>query len=146
MSLQHPLNTNIFEVITINTPNPGPNVQILHTALPNERLEILSVSFQYIVANAGAARMVMVAGNDGTNDFQHSPLADPVGIANTVTLFFGTNVDARDHEATNNILSGKLSTQLFIEEGGFFVTAVDVWNAADELTGIHIRAKRWITE
>lgn len=146
MALNHPLSTDVFDILMINPTNPGANVKILHTVGVNERLEILGVTFQYVIANAGAARLVLVAGWDGTDVFQHSPLADDVAINNTLTLMFAQNIDARDHEAANDVLTGKLSTQLFLEEGDFLVTTIDNWNAADEIKSIHIRAKRWITE
>ena len=146
MSLHHPLDIDVFDVIMINPSNPGVNVKTLHTVGANERLEILSVTFEYLSANAGAARMVMVAGFDGTNNFQQSPLADTVAINTTDTLFFGVAVDARDHEAALDILSGKLASQLFLFEGDTLTVEVPNWNAGDELQAIHIRAKRWITE
>lgn len=146
MSLHHPLDIDVFDVLMINPTNPGANVKTLHTVGANERLEILSVTFQYASANAGAARMVMVAGYDGTDNFQQSPLADTVAVNTLDSLFFATNIDARDHEAAHDILTGKLATQLFLFEGDTLTVEVPNWNAGDEVKSIHIRAKRWITE
>jgi hypothetical protein len=146
MGLHSNIDSRIFEVILHNTTNPGANVQIMYTVPANCRVEILAVSFQYVIFNAGAARQVMVAGYNGTNYFQHSPLADPVAINNTLTLYFATGIDARDHEATHDLLSGRLATNLFLEEGDTLRTVVDNWNAGDILTNIHVRLKRWIVE
>jgi hypothetical protein len=146
MGLCNNLNTNLFEMVSVAPANPGANVLIFYTVPANQRLEVIGISFQYVIANLGLERMILVAGNDTVVDFQASPLADGVAINQTLSLHFSTNVDARDHEATHNLLTGKLSTQLFLNQGDRLVAIVNNWNAADELRTIRIRAKAWIVE
>jgi len=146
MPLTSNIDINVYDILSIAPANPGSNVQTFYTVPANQRLEVIAISFQYVITNAGGNRMVLVGGNDGSNDFQMAPLADPVANNQTVNLWFSTNVDARDHEATHSVLTGKLSTQLFLNEGDALVAVIDNWNVADELKTIRIRAKAWIVE
>lgn len=146
MPQEHNLNTDIFEVRQSSPANPAAGVQLSWPCPDRTRVHILSIDFRYAVANAGAARLVIVAAYDGTDNWGHSPLADTVGINANKDCSFALGVDARDHETAMNRLSGKLSSSLILNPGDSLVTLIDAMDATDQLSLIHIRYKRWITQ
>lgn len=144
MGLAHNLDTNIFRILTATPSNPSAGAQLSWPCPDRSRVHILGIHISYVVANSGSARLVVIAGYDGTNNFCESPLADIVGINDSHDLFFALEVDARDHEATHNILTGELSSGIYLDPGDSLVTLIDALAGADQISNVFIRYRQWI--
>lgn len=146
MGIHHPTDIDVFDIVSATVANPGANSQFTFTVDANSRAQIIGCTFDLIIDNAGASRLVDVYGYDGTRRFQHSHAAALAPINDTTFIYFAVGIDPINHQPTRPYITGKLADELYLNPGDSFRSDIDIMDADVEIQNIEIHYKRWIME
>jgi hypothetical protein len=144
--IHNPLNTGVFDLITEVIPDPAAGANFTWACPGNARVQILSLDFQVVVANAGAPRLALVyLATGGITEFHTAPGA-LLPIAATSDVHLAVGIPALDYIATHAITSGPLPDNMFQVYGHTLYSSLLTINGADQLQNIFICYKQWITD
>jgi hypothetical protein len=144
MDIQHPLDADIYQVLTIPIPDPAAAAPISYTCPANCRLEILTLSFTLATDANAANRLVKVMVNDGVTT-EPTMVSGFIQVASrTYKHYFGQGYQYTDHLATFSLALQVLPHGLAINSGNVLAVQADNMQAGDTFTDASIRVRRWI--
>lgn len=146
MNLLNPLDTSVFDVITLSPADPAAGANFTLSVNANARWQILSLQFTIAYNATGANRRVEVHGFDGTDIIQkQAPLN--FGTA-SITVEYDCNIGTGSAYQEASVLSESfpLAGDLYLNIGDSIRITVFNIQATDQISDIRVRVKQWITE
>ncbi len=146
MNNQNPLNTNVFDVITLGPANPAAGANFTLSVNANSRWRIIGLDFTVQTDGTAANRIVEVHGFDGTDIIQVTRSLN----LHTASLTIDYNANTgtgQAHEGGSIIdIQMPLNNDLYLNIGDSIrITVINI-QTGDQISDIRVRVQQWITE
>lgn len=146
MTIQNPLSTEIFDILTLTPANPALGANFSLAVDSNARWQVISIHFKLNVDANAANRLPSIEGFDGTNIIHRQR---PLNIQTAaIDADYDCNVATGSsyEEASILAISIPLPDHFYLQAGDSIRITVLGMLAGDQLENIIIRVKQWITE
>lgn len=146
MNPNNPLDVNVFDIITIEVPNPGAANNLGLGVNINARWHILSCTFTFATDANAANRLITVGGDDTSVGFSQT-MPDTAQAANLAILYhfnIGIGHPYNGGDATRLICP--LNRELILRQTDSFNIIISNMQAGDQISNASVRFKQWITE
>lgn len=144
MDIQHPLDADIYQVLTIPISDPMAGAPLSYTIPANVRLEILTFDFTFTSDANAANRILKIMGNDGvtTNPTLFSGIIQTAN--NAWTYHFGQGYQLTDLTANFDAVMQALPWGFALNSVNVLVAQPLNIQVGDTITDASIRVRRWI--
>lgn len=146
MDNRNPIDTAVFDVLTIAPTDPAVGANFSQALNLNSRWQIIYVEFILATDVNAANRLIKVHGNDGTDDIYLTGPNVPLTANLTARYFCNTGAGDADDLGAGSRLAVPLNTNFYLNQADTFRITIDSIQVGDQISDIRIRVKQWIVE
>lgn len=146
MPNRHPLDINVFDIVTLEPPDPAAGAGYTFGVPANSRVQIIGVSFTLTTDANAANRLPYCEGYDGALTFLGSSFNSPVVANSVVRAHFSIHGGGQQASGTYNFAMIALADHLYLRINDTLRINVVSIQAGDTITDIAIRYKQWVQE
>lgn len=146
MHINNPIDTAIFDILTIAPVNPAAGASLSIAVNLNARWQLISVEFVLVTDANAADRLITIEGDDGTDEFYGSAPTGPQTASQNIRYRGNTGIGQPFQMGTAGRIGFPLNTNFFLNTGDTLDILIGGIQVADQISDIVFRVKQWIVE